>query len=471
MRNITKLFSLNFIYILLIAGEMSAIVFLCLYLPSFMPVAVVFTAVWFITVLTVMTVVCRNGSPEINLSLALFVTAIPIAGSIIYLVMKSASKKCGLLEITSPPPLSGLSRACYSACGTCETGYDRAIYLKSGEDYFPRLFKEIEKAQKSVYLEYFIISRGKIFTRLTSALRTAKKRGADIKIIIDGVGSAFKAGRKEIKKLKATGAEVKVFHKLSPVNCSRLNFRDHRKIAVIDGKTAFIGGFNIADEYANVNSPLGYWKDTGCVIYGSSAKVFEGMFLSVWNGKHEMQYPEGGKHTCLPYYDSPPDKAGFCENAYTSAISSAKERVHIFTPYFCASEKIASTLKFAAERKVDVRIIIPHIPDKGYAFELSKTYALPLIESGVKFYEFTPGFMHAKSMVCDNRLFIGSYNLDFRSMRLNFECGAVFKDEMCECAERDFWECIRLSSPLGKEKLSRPRKVYRFFLKLFAPLM
>ena len=153
-----------------------------------------------------------------------------------------------------------------------------------------------------------------------------------------------------------------------------------------------------------------------------------------------------------------------------AAISSARERVHIFTPYFCAGEKINAALSLAAMRGVDVRIIIPHIPDKKYAFELSCTCAAKLAGNGVKFYEYTPGFMHAKSMVCDDRVFIGTYNFDFRSLRLNFECGVIFEGGICEEIERDFADCMRLSLPFTPTKTTPFRSVYRFFLKLFAPL-
>ena len=472
MRNFPKfIFSLNFLNLLLIAAESAAIIFLCLYLPASLPVAGAFFGVWLITLIAVIFAVGRGGSPEINCSIALFIIVLPVAGALIYFFSRLRRKECGTLTITNVQPADGLEGAAYECCGTGGAGYDKAVYIKNGDEFFNILLKEIEKAKEKVYLEYFIVCRGKIFSRLLTALRTAKANGAEIKIIIDGIGSAFKSGRREMKKLKAAGAEVKIFHRLIPLLCTRLNFRDHRKIAAIDGKVAFTGGFNLADEYANVNSPYGYWKDSGIAVYGAAAQVFEGMFLSVWQGGYKTEISEGGKFRCLPFYDSPPERAGFCENAYAAAISSAKVRVHILTPYFCASEKLASALEFAAMRGVDVRIIIPHIPDKKYAFELSKAAALPLSAKGVKFYEYTPGFMHAKSMVCDDTLFIGSYNFDFRSMRLNYECGIAFKGDMCEQAERDFWDCLRLSSRVFFEKRSAPKRLKRFILKLFAPLM
>lgn len=472
MRNFPKfIFSLNFLYILLIAAETAAIIFLCLYLPAFMPVAAAFAAVWIISLIAVISVAGRDGSPEINCALALLVIALPVAGALIYALSIHGKKEWGTLTVTDAEPADGLESAAYECCGVSGVGYDSAEYFACGEEYFSRFFKEIEKAKKSVYLEYFIFCRGQIFSHLVSSLKIAKENGAEIKIIVDGIGSAFKAGRRDLKRLKAIGAEVKVFHRLTPLIHSRLNYRDHRKIATVDGEVAFTGGINISDEYANIDSPLGYWKDTGVAVYGAAAKVLEGMFLSVWNGSYTMQNPEGGKHRCLPFYDSPPCRAGFCENAYAAAISAAKKCVHIYTPYFCASDKTAAALEFAAMRGVDVRVIIPHIPDKKYAFELSKTAALPLIAKGVRFYEYTPGFMHAKSMVCDGSLFIGSYNFDFRSMRLNYECGIMFRGEMRDRAERDFWESLRLSAPIVGERVSRPRRAYRFILKLFAPLM
>ena len=472
MRNFPKfIFSLNFLYLILIAAETVAIIFLCLFIPSVMPVAATLIIVWLVTLISVICVSSRGVTPEINLSVVLFLIALPVAGAIIYGLSQLNRRGCGTLTLTGAPEADGLEGFALKTCGTCAAGYDKAEYFKCGEQFFPRLFQEIERAKNSVYLEYFIVRKGQIFSRLLSALRTAKANGAEIKIMIDGIGSAFKARKKDYKKLKSLGAEVKIFHPIIPLIDTRLNSRNHRKIAVIDSRVAFTGGFNIADEYANIESPLGYWKDTGVAVHGKAAKIFEGMFLSVWNGGHSMKYEKGGENSCLPFYDSPPKRGGFCENAYAAAIFSAKERVHIFTPYFCPGEKLLCALEYAAMRGTEVKIIIPHIPDKKYAFELSKATALPLISKGVEVYEYTPGFMHAKCLICDNQAFIGSYNFDFRSLRLNYECGIAFDGEICDLAESDFSECLKLSSHLSEVKLSLPRRFYRFILKLFAPLM
>ena len=466
-----NLFNLNFLYILLIAAEIVAIVFLCIWLPSCIPVtAVAFFLSWILNLIAGTVAYCKGASPEISCSLILMMIALPVAGALVYLFSSMPKKGRGVLKTEGASPKSGEESAVKLLCGTGGVGYDRAVYLRCGEDYFPLLFKEIEGAKKSVYLEFFIVHRGKTFERLISALKSAKAGGAEIKFIIDGIGSAFKISRREIKLLRSIGAQVRVFHRLKPLFYTSLNNRDHRKIAVIDGNVVFTGGFNIGDEYANITSPYGYWKDTGVAIYGEAAKIFEGMFLSVWNRGHEIIISDRGKGRCIPYFDSPPSLSGVAENIYMTAISSAKERIHIFTPYFCAGEKIHDALVLAAMRGVDVRIIIPHIPDKKYAFELSHTCAAKLIGSGIKFYEFTPGFMHAKSMVCDDRVFIGTYNFDFRSLRLNFECGVIFEGDMCEQVERDFSESVNLSMPFIPAKAKPFRSVYRFFLKLFAPL-
>ncbi len=463
MRNLPKfIFSLNFLYIVTIAVQATAIIFLCFYIPSFLPSAIVYAAIWIVTAAAATALFARGGAPEAKCAWFVLITALPIAGAVIYLLATVKRKPCGLLKFKTPD-----GKSC---CGACVAGYDRAEYFDCGSKFFDAVFEEISKARKSVYLEFFIISRGAVFERLTEALNSAARNGAEIKIIYDGIGSAFRIGKKQIKRLEKLGAEVKIFHRLTPFPRARLNFRDHRKIISVDGKAAFTGGINIADEYANIDSPHGYWKDSGVGVYGAAAKALEAMFLSVWFKSFETELPSGGNFSCMPFYDSPPYRA-FCEDAYVCALNRAAERIHILTPYFCTGEKTAAALRFAALRGVDVKIIIPHIPDKKYAFEISKAYAKPLAEAGVKFYEYTPGFMHGKCLICDGDVYLGSYNFDFRSMHYNFECGIKFDGRMTGLAEKDFDACLKLSSPLDEKRISAPRRFCRFLLKLFSPLI
>lgn len=462
-------FSLNFIYILLIAAQVAAIVFLCVYVPSTLPLAAAFAAVWALDAICACILFSKNGAPEVKCVWFLLIAALPVVGGIIFLMSLSGKKTCGVLEIENGEE-NGQNDVRKALCGTMETGYERAEYFPDGGSFFSAACREIESAQKRVYVEFFIIERGKVFDRFLQSVQRARQNGAEVKLITDGVGSAFRLGKRDIKRLKSAGAEVKIFHRITPFARARLNFRDHRKIIAVDGRAAFTGGINLADEYANIDSPFGYWKDTGAAVYGEAAKIFEGMFLAMWKGRHSMPAPEEGEKNCLPFYDSPPCNS-VLEDAYVCRISAAKERVHIMTPYFCPGDKLLSALAFAARRGVDVKIILPHTPDKPYAFETSKAFAKSLENSGVRFYCFTPGFMHAKNAVFDGECFIGSYNFDFRSTHYNYECGIMLDGEVAEEAEKDFNDCLALSSPLNEGKISPPRKFLRFILKIFSPLM
>lgn len=469
MRIAKIIFSLNFLYILLIAAQIAAIVFLCLYVPAVIPVAAAYAAAWFLSFLAAAVLLARGGGYEGKCAWFVLIASLPVAGPVIYFIAGAKSRAYGVLKIKSSPKTpEGVCAQKF--CGTSETAYDNAVYFADGAVFFERMTEEIKRAEHSVCVEFYIVCGGTVFELFLNALKQAKQNGAEIKILIDGVGSAFRLKRKDVKRLKEV-AEVKIFRRITPFPRSRLGYRDHRKIVTVDGKAAFTGGINLADEYANIDSPHGYWKDSGVAVYGGAAKTFEAMFRAMWQGGYQTEIPpQEGQNYCLPYCDAPPSR-GFCEELYVQKINSAKERVHILTPYFCVGEKLASALEFAALRGVDVKIILPHIPDKKYAFELSKATAEILAKSGIKFFEFTPGFMHSKCVICDGEAFLGSYNFDFRSMRLNYECGIMFKGIICEQAERDFLNCLALSSPLTEGRISPLKRFSRFILRLFAPLI
>ena len=463
------IFSLNFLYIIAIAAQVAAIIFLCVYIPYTLPFAIAFAFVWLLDGVCALILFSKKGAPEVKCVWFLLIASLPVAGAIIYLITSSGKNTCAILKIEQDGK-KGLGGAVNALCGTTEAGYEKAVYFPDGESFFSCAISEIERAKKSVYIEFFIIERGELFERVFTALKKAKEAGAEVKIISDGVGSAFKLKRKEIKRLKSEGIEVKIFQRITPLPRAKLNFRDHRKIITVDGRVAFTGGINLADEYININSPYGYWKDSGVAVYGEAAKIFEGMFLAMFEGSFKMPAPKRGQKNCLPIYDSPPCNA-VCEDAYVCGICSANERIHIMTPYFCPSDKLLSALAFAGRRGVDVKVIIPHIPDKKYAFELSKAYARQLLSCGIKFYEYTPGFMHAKNAVFDDKCFIGSYNFDFRSTHFNHECSVLFEGDVCEDAEKDFQACLALSAPFTENKISPLKRFAVFILKIFSPLM
>lgn len=455
---------------ILVAAQVAAIIFLAFFIPAVAPVTVTFAVMRISAIVISVVLLLRHSSPEVKCAWFAVISIMPVAGTVFLLLASLKKKPQGVLTVVGAPDGTDFARAAKFSCGTVKASYLKAEYFSSGTKFWNRAVAEISGAKKSVYIEFFIVRRGHLFNMFLAALESAKKNGAEIKMICDGFGAGLRLGKKDLKKLKSAGAEVKFFNRLPLFPHARINLRDHRKIISVDGRIAFTGGVNLADEYINVDSPYGFWKDSGFAVQGGAAKVFEGMFLAMWHGRHEIPAPDMTGKTCLPYCDAPDGKS-FCEDAYVAAINEARTRVHIMTPYFCTSEKTFSALSFAARRGIDVSVIIPHVPDKKYAFAASKAFAAQLVEFGVKFYEFTPGFMHAKALICDGKAFLGSYNFDFRSAHYNYECGALFENEMCEEAERDFRECLSLSSPITSGRLSKSKKLSLFLLRLFAPLI
>lgn len=464
-KSVKFIFSTQFLCIFLIAAQVAAIIFLCIFIPSFLPVGVSLALFWLLTLPAAVCLFVSDAPPESKSATFLLFCALPVISPLIYYIFSIGSKKCARLTL-----LSDDGNAAFAGFpAAVETGYQSCEYFTDGTRFFNALFEKISRAKKSVYLEFYIISRGKIYSRLVSALRAAKENGADIKIICDGFGSSLRLGRREMKELKGLG-EVKRFNRLTPLPYSRHNRRDHRKIAVIDSTYGFTGGINIADEYANIDSNYGYWKDSAIFLCGNAALALEAMFLSVWKGEYTATIPCGGERKCVLYCDAPPAHR-FCEESYAAAIHSARDRVHILTPYFCPGEKLFSALSFAARRGVDVKIILPHIPDNRYVHAVSRAFAEALARSGVKFYEFTPGFMHSKCVIFDNAVCLGSYNFDLRSMRTNYECGAILGGKTAADVERDFADCLALSAPLLHGKPTPAARFKRFILKLFSPLI
>lgn len=443
MRNFSKIFSLNFLYILLIAAQVVAIIFLCLRFPSFIAPSAAAAAVWLINAAATVHLVCGETPADVKCAFFVLFSLLPPAGALAYFLTR-AKRSCKNL-----PPT--------------EYAYTEAQYFPDGEKFFAAVLRELDGAKTSIYIEFFIISDGEIFRKIAQKLHGALKRGVDVRITYDGFGCAFKMRKKLLAPLKKAGAKIKVFRRLFPFPAPDLYVRDHRKIIAIDGKTAFTGGVNLADEYVNLGSPYGYWKDTGVLVRGDAAAALNAAFLGVRGEKSEYIPENKGGGRCEVYCGGGSLPSFICDE-YAAAVYSAKKRVHIFTPYFCPPERIARALAYAKERGVDVKVIIPHIPDKKYAFAVTKACA-SLLDT-VEFYEFTPGFMHAKCLIADDSAYIGSYNLDYRSACANLECGVKFTGTIAEEAERDFISCLDLSARVTPKK-SLPRKI---FARLFAPL-
>lgn len=368
-----------------------------------------------------------------------------------------------------------------------------AEYYSIGEDAYASMIRELENAKEFIFMEYFIVERGEMWDTILEILVKKASEGVDVRFMYDGMCSLLLVPYSYPKKLIARGIKCKMFSPIKPVLSTVQNNRDHRKILVIDGHTAYTGGINLADEYINKKERFGHWKDTAVMIKGEAVAGFTIMFLQNWNiseydkeDKYEnfikTDFPELNENNLctdgfvLPYGDSPLDNENVGQTVYLDIINRAEKYVHIMTPYLILDNEMTGALTYAAKRGVDVKIIMPHIPDKIYAYLLARSYYAELIRAGVQIYEYTPGFVHAKGFVSDDiKAVVGSINLDYRSLFLHFECACYFyRHPVVAEVENDMNETLKKCVLITLEDC----KNYNFFkrlaghiLRLFAPLM
>ena len=347
-----------------------------------------------------------------------------------------------------------------------ETTADSAEYFSEGADAFVRLLDDLKGSQTSIYLEFYIIAQGVLWQSVLAVLKEKAKAGVDVRVIYDDFGCALTMPRRYPKTLEKAGIRCRVFR---PVRLSRrASLRDHRKIAVIDGYVAYTGGINLADEYAGKQIRFGHWKDAAVRVTGSAAKAFEGLFLQTF-GSAAAQGAEGGKIPCTVFADRADESPRTGIGTVVSLVRGAKQRLWLFTPYLSPDGELLYALKAAARDGADVRIAVPHLPDKKSVFLLTRHYARKLEEFGVRVREYEAGFLHAKNIVSDGDAAVSSYNLDFRSMRLQAECGVVVHDKtFADAVAADFEAVWDLSVPTPPA--TRRERFLVSFLKLFAPL-
>ena len=347
-----------------------------------------------------------------------------------------------------------------------ETTADSAEYFSEGADACVRLLDDLKGAQTSIYLEFYIIAQGVLWQSVLAVLKEKAKAGVDVRVIYDDFGCALTMPRRYPKTLEKAGIRCRVFR---PVRLSRrASLRDHRKIAVIDGYVAYTGGINLADEYAGKQIRFGHWKDAAVRVTGSAAKAFEGLFLQTF-GSAAAQGAEGGKIPCTVFADRADESPRTGIGTVVSLVRGAKQRLWLFTPYLSPDGELLYALKAAARDGADVRIAVPHLPDKKSVFLLTRHYARKLEEFGVRVREYEAGFLHAKNIVSDGDAAVSSYNLDFRSMRLQAECGVVVHDKtFADAVAADFEAVWDLSVPTPPA--TRRERFLVSFLKLFAPL-
>lgn len=363
-----------------------------------------------------------------------------------------------------------------------------ATYFPSGEEAFEVIKEEMKKAKHFIFFEYFIVQEGEMWDSLLEIMEQKVKEGVDVRVMYDDVGSVSLLPFGYFKKLEKKGIRSVAFNPFVPFLSLVMNHRDHRKILVIDGHTGFSGGINIADEYINKKERFGYWKDTAIMLKGEAVWNMTMMFLQMWNSckktddsfeafRPHVWHPEPflSDGFVQPYGDSPLDEHLVGENVYLNIINNATDYVYIFTPYLIIDNEMMTALCIAAQKGIDIRIVTPAIPDKKSVFLLTQSYYPQLIDAGVRIYEFTPGFIHAKCFVCDDEIAtVGTINMDYRSLYLHFECGVyLYQNQAVMAVKEDAIHTMEQSREITREDCKKDNftKLYQSILKVLAPLM
>lgn len=363
---------------------------------------------------------------------------------------------------------------------------DVTFYAEAADGFEAQLL-ELEKAEKFIFMEYHAIEEAESFGRLRETLARKAAEGVEIRLLYDDVGSVGFIDWDFIKRMEAIGVQCVDFNPVLPVINLFMNNRDHRKITVIDGKVGFTGGYNLADEYFNITHPYGYWKDTGVKLVGEAVRSLTVLFLEMWNAMKQtdtdyekylpaVNYTAREQGFVQPYADSPLDDEPMGENVYLNLIKHAKHRLYVATPYLIISDEMNRELGLAAKRGVDVRILTPGIPDKKLVYKITRSYYAGLVRQGVRIFEYTPGFLHEKQVLCDEDCAtVGTINFDYRSLYHHFENGVfLYRCEAIGDIARDFEETLgkcREVTEIYKSGRSAVLRGTQCLLRLFAPLL
>ena len=462
-------------------------------------------------VLSVYVIARKNSASAYKLMWVFVILMFPLFGCVFYLLFSAQTANRGLKKMTAAVEkktkdalslsLSALSRAeaelpeyakqmryLERFAGFPVYKNTETKYLSPGEEKFKVLLEELSGAQHYIFLEYFIIQEGVMWNSILNILKEKAANGVTVRILYDDIGCFMLLPSDYPKTLKTYGIECAVFNPFRPFATAVHNNRDHRKLLIIDGEVAFTGGINIADEYINVKSRFGHWKDASVMLKGEAAWSVTVMFLSMWEAltksgeDFEKYYPAelspssySGRGYTQPYSDSPLDNENVGEQVYLQILQNAKKYVYINTPYLILDEHMMSALCLAAKSGIDVRIVTPHIADKRLVHMTTRSNYSLLIAAGVRIYEYTNGFIHSKTFVSDDRVAtVGSANLDFRSLYMHFECGAFMCDtDAVSEIKADFLRTLDNCTPITADDCKGGFFKYALqnFLRFFAPFM
>ena len=359
-------------------------------------------------------------------------------------------------------------------------------YLKIGEEYYKRLKEDLKQAKEYILIEYFIISDGKMWDEIYKILKEKRKQNVKIYIIFDALGSLFKKPKYLKEQLEEANIEYLAFNPLTAFIRSYINYRDHRKIVVIDGKVGYTGGINIGDEYINLTHRLGHWKDCGVRIEGEAIKSLISIFFTLWNMNkktvnyenyiNEIEQTSKEQGYIIPFSDNPHNKINPMQNSYINIINNAQKYVYIMTPYLILDSETEQALINTSLSGINIKIITPSIPDKKLVNACTKSFYGKLLEAGIEIYEYKPGFIHSKVILSDDEVsIVGTANFDFRSFYLNYECGIWMYNTLEELnIKQDFEETLKQCEKI-ELKVWKKRKldirIIEALLRLISPLL
>lgn len=459
-------------------------------------------------VFMVLFIVIKRDESTYKLLWLLIILTMPLVGALLYLFFgnkrtaKPLKKRLQGVESSGDPhplpvgetPFAGEKRMEQTIRWLeRKTGYPlckaRPVrYYPLGDDMFPDMLRDMKSAKRSIYIEYFIIEPGQMWDAMMEVLEDKLRQGVDVRVMYDDLGSISSFNFSNARELTQKGIPCVPFNPLLALK-GTANYRDHRKMLIVDNEIAYSGGINLSDRYINLEHPYGHWKDTGFRLTGEGVHSFTHMFLTFWNAfalkKGEVGTPmptlqdsaEAPRETdgyVLSYYDSPLEHDATSNQLFIDLLSQSTDYAWFFTPYLMLGDDLMAAMLAAVRRGVDVRIIMPGIPDKKLIFRMSRSFYQVLLTGGVRIYEYTPGFVHAKSFVSDDKVAtIGTVNLDYRSLFLHFENNSLFyRSGIVARVKEDFLatqaKCSE-RSPYDRKQYSR-RWVVDGILRIFAPL-